>query len=309
MYIHSFQLRNTIYEFIITNNIMEESLTIAQILVLGKTLLKNRGIDSFVLDANVLLCYSLNCSPEDLLRDALKVIDKANIEKYKSLLVRRYNYEPVAYIIGKKEFYSQDFIVNDSTLIPRPDSEILVESVIKYIKNNVRKRVNILDLGTGSGCLLLSILANTEDSFGFGVDIQQKAINTAILNASNLGLAKRVKFDITDWVSMVDGEYDIIISNPPYISIADISCLDPSVVKYEPIKALDGGDDGLACYRQLAPIIGRNLKPEGIFFLECGIGQHNDVSDIMAEHGFKLLGFEHDLAGVNRCLKFTNGTA
>ncbi len=280
--------------------------TIKQLLEYAKHELLAAQIESFAIDAQLLLMQVLKFSREDILRQADKLINLEQEDKYISLIERRKKHEPIAYILEKKEFFSQEFRVNKNVLIPRPDSETIIEAVIDHY-NKDDKGLKILDLGTGSGCLLLTLLNEIDSSTGVGVDISQDAIAIARENAFKLDLAKRAEFRIVNWSGFeYNGVFDIIVSNPPYISLSDIADLDPDVRSFEPLQALDGGKDGLDCYRQLAPLIKKKLITKGKAFLECGLGQHEDVVMIMAEHGLKFVEFRKDLSGINRCVVVAN---
>lgn len=259
------------------------------------------GIESPGLDADILLREALHVSREDLIKDPYRVVEGAPYIRYHGLLSRRMAHEPIAYILGKKEFYGREFTVNRSTLIPRPDSEILIEAVLKYGKS-LSDNPRILDCGTGSGCLILTLLAEIEAATGVGIDRSREAIEVAKANADKLGLAKRVNFRINSWQEEQREMFDLVVANPPYIRQDDIANLHPDVTLFEPHSALDGGTDGLACYRQLARCKAQWLKPGGMIFLECGFNQHDNVVEIFRQQGLKLVGIEKDLAGIHRCI-------
>lgn len=277
--------------------------TIKTLLSTAKQRLREAGIETDVLDATILLQKALNISRETLIKEPEKSVPNEVVVQFREMLARRINHEPIAYIVGKKEFYGRDFEVTSATLIPRPDSEVLIDAILKHLPKEEKIPIRVIDLGTGSGCLLLTILAEIEGSSGVGVDISPEAILVAQKNAQKLGLAKRVEFRINDWrTDEIRDGFDVVISNPPYIKKNDISGLHPNVYYYEPHTALDGGLDGLECYRQLARVIAQILKPSGMVFLECGLGQHQDVVEIFNQQKFKLVSFEKDLAGINRCI-------
>jgi len=178
---------------------------------------------------------------------------------------------------------------------------VLIDAVLEYIQAD--SAVTIADLGTGSGCILLSLLHNLPKATGIGIDIQQEAIDVAKYNAEYLGLAKRAKFAISDFSEGMRDQVDVIVSNPPYIRNDDIPHLMPSVAHYEPPVALDGGNDGLECYRQLVNVVESSLKPGGVAFFECGQGQHEQVAALFCElKNVSLLDIKHDLAGIARCV-------
>lgn len=265
-----------------------------------------------------------------------------------ALLTRRAAHEPLAYIIGEKEFWSLNFKVTADTLIPRPDSETLIEAVLEYIsrsENNKRSPQSarhpsgmhalamadfrVLDLGTGTGCLLLSLLSELPNATGVGVDISERALAVAQENADNLGLSARCSFICSDWLHDVNGEFDIILANPPYIASNEIDGLMPDVAHYEPELALDGGEDGLVCYRHLAAklphvmakktplsnmggIFPTGISPpekalpgKSLVVFEIGATQLNSVSALLIEAGFTIITTRHDLAGLPRAIVAT----
>lgn len=267
----------------------------------GRHVLASAGIETAALDADVLLREVLGLSREDMLREPDRIVSEPDRLRYHAFIVRRMAYEPVAYLLGKKEFYGREFTVNRATLIPRPDSETLIDAVLKYSRLYPQKP-RILDCGTGSGCLLLTLLAEIDDATGVGIDISEEALAVAKVNADKLGLAKRVNFRINGWKEEEGEAFDLVVTNPPYIKRLDMPGLHPDVSLFEPPSALDGGEDGLACYRQLAECYTQWLKPGGIMFIECGLGQHDDIVRIFKQKKLTLLGIEKDLAGIDRCI-------
>jgi len=204
--------------------------------------LKNYNISSHELDAQILLSDIMGVRREYLITNNQIIISKNIMEKYNSAIARRIKKEPIAYIIGKKEFWSEDFIVNKSTLVPRPETELLIYKIINFYK---KKKINILDIGTGSGCILITLLKKLEKARGIGIDISSKAIKTAKINASNFELKNRADFKVFDIGKFIIGKYDLIVSNPPYIASKDIKNLSEDITSFEPHDALDGGYDGL----------------------------------------------------------------
>ena len=204
--------------------------------------LKEKNIVSHELDAEIILSDIMGVPREFLIINNHINISKKILNKYDQAINRRTKKEPVAYITGKKEFWSTDFFVNGATLVPRPETELLIYKVIDFFKN---KKINILDIGTGSGCILLSVLKELHNSYGIGIDISSKAIKMAKKNSKNLNLHHRSKFKVFDLNNFDNGKYDLIISNPPYIPTNDIKKLSKDITDYEPRLALDGGSDGL----------------------------------------------------------------
>ncbi|MBV9992432.1 MAG: peptide chain release factor N(5)-glutamine methyltransferase [Alphaproteobacteria bacterium] len=210
-------------------------------------------------------------------------------------IARRVVREPVAYILGHKGFWTLDIAVGPGALVPRPETETLIEQLLKHAPDRTAA-LDILDLGTGTGCLLLAALSEYPNARGVGVDSSAEALAWARRNVEKQGAnARLVECDFTE----IDGAYDVILSNPPYIRTGDIAGLAPEVRLYEPVRALDGGADGLDAYRALAPAIRCLLKPGGLVFLEIGAGQGAEVSAIL---GLEILGIASDLAGVERCV-------
>ena len=208
----------------------------------GSKVLKHHNISSHYLDAQLILSDIMNINKETLITNSDVVISAKIMKRYDKAIKRRSKHEPVAYIVGKKEFWSANFDVNYSTLVPRPETELLIYKIAAFFKN---KNINILDIGTGSGCILLSILKELKFSRGIGIDISPKAIETAKTNSKNLNLINRAKFRVFDLNSYKIGKYDLIVSNPPYIPSRDIKNLSKDIIHFEPINALDGGVDGL----------------------------------------------------------------
>ena len=211
-------------------------------------------------------------------------ISKNIIKKYNFAINRRVNREPIAYITGKKEFWSENFLVNNATLVPRPETELLIYEVVKFFKN---RSINILDIGTGSGCILLSILKELNFSRGIGIDISSKAIRTAKINSKKLNLLNHAKFKICDLSKYNIGKYDLIVSNPPYIPSKDIKNLSKDIINYEPKIALDGGLDGLDLIKKVIYKSSHLLKRNGLLAIEVGYKQYRRVSSILRDHKFR----------------------
>ena len=261
--------------------------------------LKKHKVSSYELDAEIILSYLMGVTREFLiLNDHLEVSQKIR-KKYNSAIRRRINREPVAYITGKKEFWSQDFIVNYATLIPRPETELLLYKVVSFFKN---KKINILDIGTGSGCILLSILKELNLSKGIGIDISAKAIQIAYINSKKLNLHNRSKFKVFDINDFNIGKYDLIISNPPYISSKDIKNLSKDIINYEPLIALKGGIDGLDLIKKVIYKSKDLLKKNGILVIEIGNHQYIKVSSLLRQNGFREIGKEYDYNQNVRCI-------
>ena len=262
-------------------------------------ILKNHNIHSHELDAQIILSNIMGVKRESLITNNEINISKKIMEKYDSAIKRRIKKEPVAYIIGKKEFWSEDFMVNHGTLIPRPETELLIYKIINFFKN---KKINILDIGTGSGCILLSILKELNFSRGIGIDISAKAIQMAKVNSKNLNLFYRSKFKVIDLNKFNIGKYDLIVSNPPYIPSRDIKNLSKDITNYEPLTALNGGGDGLDLIKKVIYKSNHLLKREGLLALEIGHSQYQKVSYILRSNGYREMSKEYDFNRNVRCI-------
>ena len=262
-------------------------------------ILKNNCVQSHELDAQIILADIMGVKREYLITNDQINISEKIIKKYDIAIRRRINREPVAYITGKKEFWSKDFIVNQATLVPRPETELLIYKVINFFRN---KRINILDIGTGSGCILLSILKELNLSRGIGIDISAKAIQTAKANAKNLNLLNQSKFKTYDLVKYNTGKYDLIVSNPPYIPSKDINNLSKDIINYEPKIALDGGLDGLDLIKKVIYKSNYLLKRNGQLALEIGFNQYQKVSSILKCCGFREISKIYDYNLNVRCI-------
>ena len=262
-------------------------------------ILKNHNIHSHELDAQIILSNIMGVKRESLITNNEINISKKIMEKYDDAIKRRIKKEPVAYIIGKKEFWSEDFMVNHGTLIPRPETELLIYKIINFFKN---KKINILDIGTGSGCILLSILKELNFSRGIGIDISAKAIQIAKVNSKNLNLFYRSKFKVIDLNKFNIGKYDLIVSNPPYIPSKDIKNLSKDITNYEPLTALNGGSDGLDLIKKVIYKSNHLLKREGLLALEIGHSQYQKVSYILRSNGYREMSKEYDFNRNVRCI-------
>jgi len=258
--------------------------------------LADAGIDSASLEARLLLAHALGVDRATLL-DRRREIDPTLFE---SLLARRLTHEPLAFITGRQGFWTLDLAVSPDTLIPRADSETLIQAAIAAFAG--RQPARILDLGTGTGCLLLAALSEFPTAFGVGVDLSPGAAALAARNARENGLAGRAAMLAGSWATALDGRFDLVLSNPPYIPAGDIAGLMPEVARFEPSRALDGGADGLDAYRVLCAALPSLLTPDGIAIFELGAGQAADVTAIAAESGLVRVALQADLGGIERAL-------
>ena len=264
--------------------------------------LASKKIQSPRLETRMILAYILGVDASEIQPSQLKLTEEQNIV-LEDILEQRLEHKPLCKILGKKSFYKYDFAVNEDVLSPRPDTEILVETALELSKDiNVKK---ILDMGTGSGCILLSLLGELPNAVGTGIDISAPALEIARKNAKNLGMIDKCRFFLSSWFDKVidyGDNFDLIVSNPPYIPFADISKLEPEVKFYDPLTALEGGEDGLRDYRRIAEIAPKLLNDDGFLLLEFGIGQTESLIDIFTSAGLELVDIRKDLSGIDRCI-------
>ena len=258
---------------------------IYQIINSASQKLKNNNIQSCRLDSEILLSKVLNKKRQDLLLNSNSKVPLQLIKNFNRLLIRRLSKEPIAYILKEKEFWSKDFFVNNKTLIPRPETELMVEKIVKIYKN---KNIFFLDIGTGSGCIILSILSELKKSRAIGIDISSKAIQIAKQNSIKHELTKNAKFFRKSLNQIYGYKFDLIVSNPPYIRKIDLKNLDDDIKKHEPRSALDGGNDGLDVIKKVIYKSKSILKINGLLALEIGNEQYKEVSKILKRNKFKI---------------------
>ncbi|MBO6485865.1 MAG: peptide chain release factor N(5)-glutamine methyltransferase, partial [Pelagibacteraceae bacterium] len=248
-----------------------------QLLDFGSNILRSKKIISHRIDSEVILSYILKISREKLLIKEDKVCNE-NIIKFRSLISRRLKQEPVAYIIARKEFRSEDFFVDKKSLIPRPETELLIDPIVKIFKN---KNLFFLDIGVGSGCIIFSILKELNHSKGIGIDICKKAVLNAKINLNRFNLKNRVKLLNKSVDQVLNKKFDLVVSNPPYIVKREINRLANDIRKFEPKIALDGGNDGLDVIKKVIYKSKKILKLKGILALEIGRGQYFSVARVL----------------------------
>ena len=252
------------------------------------------------LDSEILLSKIIKKNRQYLILNSNEELKKENIKSFDYLVKRRKKGEPIAYLINKKEFWKQNFYINQNVLIPRPDTEILVEETLKLF--NVNSKLNMLDIGTGSGCILISILKERRNFFGTGIDISKKAINVARFNAKMHQLSNRVKFYNSDVDNFNIGKYDLIVSNPPYIEVLNLKYLENDVVNFEPKLALNGGIDGFSKIRKVIDKATVLIKKTGKLVLEIGFNQKNKVQEMLKKKGFYINKTLKDYGKKDRCI-------
>jgi len=286
-------------------------MTLAEAVARAGERLAAAGIEEPRRDARLLVCRLLGGGPELLLGHPEKELRAEEAERIAAAVTRRAAREPVSRILGEREFWSLSFGLNAATLDPRPDSETLVEAVLAEVPDRAVP-LRLLDLGTGTGCLLLALLSELPQATGCGVDISAETVAQAAANAERLGLSGRAGFLRRSWEDGldVDGDaWDIIVSNPPYIASGEIPGLAPEVAGYDPPAALDGGADGLGAYRALIPAAAEVLTPGGCLALEIGQGQAAAVEALLRAAGLLPYRRATDLAGIERCLLATRPAA
>ncbi|MBR7158366.1 MAG: peptide chain release factor N(5)-glutamine methyltransferase [Alphaproteobacteria bacterium] len=279
---------------------------LGELLTSATAILTKAGIETPRLDARLLIAEAIGKNPSFILMHDDYSVSVNEEEKISSFIARRAQREPVSRIIGVRDFWKLSFCLNEDTLDPRPDSETLVEAVVHSFAAQTQP-LNILDLGTGTGCLLLALLSELKTAKGLGIDISPKAIAAAKANADRNGLSAKAEFIAASWHTLPANAvktYDIIISNPPYIPQEELSSLAPEVRCFDPEAALNGGEDGLTAYREISLLLPSLLCEKGSFFCEIGKGQEDDVTAIMTSAGLHLNKMHKDFGGITRCLHF-----
>ena len=269
----------------------------------GKMILSEKKIKTAELDSEILMSKAINKEKKFLILNFNNEIPKENLNIFNDLVNQRSKGKPIAYLLKKKEFWKNEFVVDRNVLIPRPDTEILVEQALELTKN--KNKLNLLDVGVGSGCILLSILNEKKNFYGTGIDICGKSLSICRVNSHKLGLKKRIKLFKSNIDNFQYGKYDLIISNPPYIKKYDLKCLEKDVIDFEPKQALDGGVEGLSEIRKVISKSSELIKKNGFLILEIGFDQKNRVKQILQNKGFYIKKIVKDLSGHDRCIVST----
>ena len=269
----------------------------------GAKILKDKSISTPYLDSEILMSEAIKKERKYILLNPKKIIDKKNLNYFKKLIQNRSLRKPIAYIIKKKFFWDSEFIVSKDTLIPRPDTEIIIENVLSLTK--YKSKISLLDIGVGSGCILLSILKERRNFYGTGIDISKKCINICKKNAIKFNINSRLKLFKSNVDKFNIGKYDLIVSNPPYINKNNIKYLEKDVAMFEPKLALDGGLDGLSEIRKVIKKSSELIRKKGIFILEIGFDQKNKVINLLKKEGFYINSTHKDFAKNDRCIVCT----
>ena len=275
-------------------------MNIQNILNHGISILKASNIPNPYLDSEILLSESINKDKKYIILNAKEVLNSKQLENFNSFINRRKNGEPIAYLINKKEFWKDEFYVNKNVLIPRPDTELIIEQILKIYPK--KSQLQVLDIGTGSGCILLSIIKERPNFYGTGIDISKKSINVSKINAKQLNLINRVKFIHSSVDNFNIGKYDLIVSNPPYIELLSLKYLEKDIVNFEPKLALSGGFDGFSKIRKVISKASTLIKKNGKFILEIGFNQKDKVKKILKKEGFYVNKAIKDYGNNDRCV-------
>jgi release factor glutamine methyltransferase len=278
---------------------MPEVMSFNAAFVAAAAVLREAGMETPELDARLLLCHAACMTHEGLIARGREQLDPEAGARLEGVLVRRLKHEPVSRITDTREFYGREFLIGPETLDPRPDTETLIEAALVHAeaRGGHDRPLSILDLGTGTGCILLTLLAELPKARGLGTDISQAALALAAQNAVRHGVADRARFIAADWLDAVDGEFDLIVANPPYLAADEMGRVAPAVALYDPPVALYGGPDGLAAYRRIAGRAGRVLARTGKLLVEIGPTQAQEVADIFRAAGLEVGAVRQDLAG------------
>ena len=272
-------------------------------MIQGAKILKEGFIKSPLLDSEILMTKAIKKDRKYILLNSKRVLEIEDLNTFQKLIKERSNGKPIAYLTNKKFFWKSEFTVSDDILIPRPDTELLIEKVLDLTAD--KKKLNILEIGVGSGCILLSILKERKSFYGTGIDISKSCLKISKLNAIKLKLTSKLKLFKSNVDKFNLGKYDLIISNPPYIKKFNLKYLEKDVAKFEPKLALDGGLDGLSAIRKVIKKSSELIKKNGRFVLEIGFDQKNKVISLLKKEGFYINSINKDLANNDRCIVCT----
>ena len=278
-------------------------MNIASAISSGSKILRNKFIVSHQLDSEILMAKTIKKDRNYILLNSNSFINKNDLNYFFRLIDQRSLGYPVAYLTNKKFFWNSEFFVTNDALIPRADTELIIENALNLTKQ--KNKINILDIGIGSGCILLSILSERKNFYGTGIDISKKCINISKINAVKLKVSSRLKLYESDVDKFNIGKYDLIISNPPYIKTFDLKYLERDVAEFEPRLALNGGLDGLSEIRKVINKTSELIKKNGKFILEIGFDQKNKVIKLLNRKGFYINSIQKDLAHNDRCIVST----
>ena len=265
----------------------------------GQSILIDNNIISAKLDSEILMSQAIRKNKKFIILNLHKEIKKRDLDYFDNLIQERAKSKPIAQIIKKKDFWKYEFIVNNNVLIPRPDTEILIEQVLKLVKD--KNRLQILDIGIGSGCILMSILKEKKNFIGTGIDISNKSLQISKVNGQKLRINNRLRLFKSNIDNFNTGKYDLIVSNPPYIKKSNLKCLEKDI-GFEPKQALDGGLDGLSEIRKVINKSSELIKRSGHFIIEIGFDQKNKVKKILRDKGFYIKKTVKDLSNHDRCI-------
>ncbi len=266
----------------------------------GANILKEKCINSAQLDSEILLAKVISQDRKYVILNKDEDLNEENLRYFQELINKRSLRKPIAHLTNKKYFWRYEFFVTQDTLIPRPDTELIVEQILKITK--FKRKMNILDIGVGSGCILLSILKERKNFYGVGVDISKKCLNISKINAKNLKVDTRARFFKTDVDKFALGKYDLVVSNPPYINKHSLKYLEKDVINFEPNLALNGGLDGLSEIRKVIKKSSELIKKKSKFVLEIGFDQKNRVKAILKKEGFYINKTIKDYGNNDRCI-------
>jgi len=278
-------------------------MNIQSAIIEGANILKSKSIQTAKLDTEILMAKAIGEDRKYIILNNNKNLKEKNLKYFQKLINERSNRKPIAHLTNKKFFWNYEFFITSDTLIPRPDTELIIEQILNLTK--YKNKISILDIGIGSGCILLSILKERKNFYGTGIDISKNCLNISKINATNLKVDNRVKFYKSDVDKFTQGKYDLIVSNPPYINKHNLKYLEKEIVNFEPKLAFDGGLDGLSEIRKVIKKSSELIKKNGKFILEIGFDQKNNVTNLLKEKGFYINSTLKDFANNDRCIVST----